>query len=133
VVSSILLCGSIVYSVIVLIIPSDLVLVLNILKWTVPILSWLHHSRLGAFKLWALTSRSFEVARSLDLCHLFSLDGWLRSSRGFTTHDLEHPKLWALTSRTSEVARSLDLYHLFSSNGRLGSSRHIVTSCPRAS
>jgi hypothetical protein len=67
-----------------------------LLGWTARILSWLRHSRLGASKLWALTSRTSEVARSLDLCHLSSSDGRLGSSRGFATRDLEHPNFGLL-------------------------------------
>jgi hypothetical protein len=62
-----------------------------LLGWTAQILSWLRHSRLRASNLWALTLRTSEFARSLDLRHLSSSDGRLRSSRGFTTRDLEHP------------------------------------------
>jgi hypothetical protein len=62
-----------------------------LLGWTAQILSWLCHSRLRASNLWALTLRTSEFARSLDLRHLSSSDGRLRSSRGFATRDLEHP------------------------------------------
>jgi hypothetical protein len=61
-----------------------------LLGWTVLILSWLRHSRLGASNLWALTLRTSEFARSLDLCHLSSSDGRLRFfcpySRGLNPH-----------------------------------------------
>jgi hypothetical protein len=52
-------------------------------------ISQLRHSRLGAPNLWALTLRTSEFARSLDLCHLSSSDGRLRFSRDFATREVE--------------------------------------------
>jgi hypothetical protein len=61
-----------------------------LLGWTTQILLRLRHSRLGASNLWALTLRTSEFARSLDLRHLSSSDGRLRSfcpySRGLNSH-----------------------------------------------
>jgi hypothetical protein len=55
------------------------------------------------------TSRTSELTRSLDLCHLSSSDGRLRSSRGFATRDLEHPTfgLYPANLRAHEIPGSL--------------------------
>jgi len=42
-----------------------------------PLSSQFFYSRIGAPNLWALTLRTSEFARSLDLCHLSSSDGQL--------------------------------------------------------
>jgi hypothetical protein len=52
-------------------------------------------SRLGAPNSWALTLRTSEFARSLDLCHLSSSDGWLPFSHNFDACEVE--KLLSLT------------------------------------
>jgi hypothetical protein len=98
-----------------------------LLGWTAQILSWLRHSRLGASNFWTPTSRTSELTRSLDLCHLSSSDGRLRSSRGLRHSRLGASNFWTSTPRTSELTRSLDLCHLSSSDGRLRSSRGLAT------
>jgi hypothetical protein len=69
----------------------------------------LRHSRLGASNFWTSTPRAPELTRSLDLCHLSSSDGRLRSSRSFATRDLERPTFGLLPreSRAHEIPGSL--------------------------
>jgi hypothetical protein len=80
-----------------------------LLGWTARILSWLRHSRLGASKLWALTSRTSEVARSLDLCHLSSSDGWLDPlvASPLVTWSIQTLGSYLANLRGSEIPRSL--------------------------
>jgi hypothetical protein len=98
-----------------------------LLGWTAQILSWLRHSRLRASNFWTSTPRTSELTRSLDLCHLSSSDGRLRSSRGFATRDLEHPTFGLLPCEPPSSRDPLDLCHLSSSDGRLRSSRGFAT------